>query len=280
MNNKQITANMPGLTKFLVVLIILFFTFFRETTAQKVSEAPIIQNKITIDGNSNDWPNTLLQIPKSGYQYFAGIQEQRLLIGITFDDPILQEQILMSGFTLWINEKGKKKEVLGIRYPLGLPEDQIPTDPGLLRDRRQQLADDPQTLINSFQHLELINFYGEGETTWGESVNPEGIQAKVDTEDNGKLIYEISLPLDIIFKDPEKLKSPKAKGFVLGFISGNLERPAIRGDMSVGISGGSLSNPSRPEGTWERNMQKLLEEYREFTISREAWTQKYSLPRE
>ncbi|MCB0853991.1 MAG: hypothetical protein KDD63_17320, partial [Bacteroidetes bacterium] len=44
MNNKQITANMPGLTKFLVVLIILFFTFFRETTAQKVSEAPIIQN--------------------------------------------------------------------------------------------------------------------------------------------------------------------------------------------------------------------------------------------
>ncbi|MEZ4775034.1 MAG: hypothetical protein R3D00_17755 [Bacteroidia bacterium] len=199
-----------------------------------------------------------------------------MTVFLDIHDPIICDQVLITGLTLWIAPDGKKKAIRGIHYPLGLPEDARTNDPGVLLEQRSNIHNAFPDLPGEMRHLELVNFYGEGEYTWGENQNPGSIQTTIQAGKNKTLHYQALIPVELIFgKQAELYREGREKHFTLGFETGKLGRPLIRGDMGVGMGMGSQATVT---GSYDRLMQNMLEDYRAFTVPAAFELKKQQLP--
>ncbi|MDX2247633.1 MAG: hypothetical protein SF052_12690 [Bacteroidia bacterium] len=205
--------------------------------------------------------------------------DSTLIVELQISDPVIRDQIVLTGLTLWILPDKKKKSRKGIRFPLGLPEENRTHDPGILQDQRAELPITLPGMIAAMNSLELINFYGEGEITWGSNQNPGGINTRLQYGLGSQLLYRAILPLSVIMgKDADLFREGGEKYFGILFETGRLSRPLIRGDMGVGVSG-YPGSPSSVTGSYDRAMQNILEEYRLFTVPAELYLKKQQIPR-
>ncbi|MGH1336203.1 MAG: hypothetical protein ACRBFS_08750 [Aureispira sp.] len=79
-----------------------------------------------IDGVLQDWATPLSQAKEYGvFQYNLGHDKDNLYIGIRVSDRGMQQRIMVLGMTVYTDTTGKRKEKIGIGYPLPLTEDEI-----------------------------------------------------------------------------------------------------------------------------------------------------------
>lgn len=243
----------------------IFLCGFGQMPAQNFHPATRMDSFPRADGEQPEWTTKLYQSEKTGMIYTVGQTDSLLFVGLEIHDPTVRDQILLTGMTLYILPKGKKKLRKGITYPLGLPEDDRTNHPDVLREQRAELP--KQLRFMASLGLELVNFYGDNEKTWGSQDNKAGIRTAINISPLGVLIYEAVIPLEFVLTAPEETYYPEAKNyFDIRIETGSLGRPEIRGDMGVGIS--STPNPRQvtPAGSYDRGIQGILEEYRAFTI--------------
>ncbi|MEZ4825662.1 MAG: hypothetical protein R3C61_05110 [Bacteroidia bacterium] len=202
------------------------------------------------------------QKPEDGWVCTTENTDSVLTIRLTITDPVIKDQILITGLTLMVFPDGKKKNFRGIHYPLGTPEEARTNDPGQLREQRLELHSDPLSAVRAMDQLELINFYGKGEYTWGSSQNPGSVEAALQLKGWDTLIYTVKFPHDLI---PTRTDGSDYKFIQLAFETGKLGRPVIRGDMGVGMAG--VGGTYSTTGTYDRAMQEYLDEYRLFSVS-------------
>lgn len=229
-----------------------------------------------VDAEINNWPELSLSVDSS-YAFGFSHEGMRLFVSLQVFDLKLQNQILMTGMTLWLDEKGKKKQNKGLHYPTGYKQKDILRDPMRFREVLEAIQDQKYEIAEKLVSVELLNFTGKNSRTWGKAMNPEAFNLKLDFDESGTLIYEASIPLELVFEDLAALKDPKSKGFSIGWETGELGRPELRGDDAVGLSGTNPANPVKFNSEWDRRFQKELNLYRTYAVPEKIWIKKLVL---
>jgi hypothetical protein len=204
-----------------------------------------------LDGRADDWPAEACTDPKRGVRYAMSRDSAfaRLLIRIPNDQ--LQHQILMCGMTLWL-APGQ-----GIRFPIGLPASQQPSDTYTLQYYREQLAQDLGPLLRDQPYAELTGFYGRKEPpVLADARNPGGMSLALGQEGTD-LLLEAELPLD-------GFPMLAAARLRLELETGRLGRPSdLRGYDAAGLNTGPV--PTRLDLAESAARQRRLDQYSQFT---------------
>lgn len=100
---------------------------------------------ITVDGDPSDWPDGQISFfPDNEYAIGTANDSSHLFIVFRFRNPEWVRSIRMTGLTVWLDAKGKKKEQLAVKYNGG-PEppprqgktnDRVPAE---MRQKRNEM---------------------------------------------------------------------------------------------------------------------------------------------
>jgi hypothetical protein len=211
----------------------------------------LIGTSSTSLSQDNSW-----QFDKQGQFYHAVESDSQFLyLKARVPEGQLQNQILLTGWTVWLQPGGKKQQQKGILYPVGIPSAQVPRDPGLFQELLNGLDQATRKKLLSEEEMLLIGFYtgDKNDVVRAPLRNPSGFEVNGKLQTNGELFYQAQIPLEAL--------SAKTK-YRWAWETGGLGRPEMTGNDAVGISGGSISNPKRYETQSERSRQRLLETYR------------------
>ncbi|GGA81378.1 hypothetical protein [Puia dinghuensis] len=200
---------------------------------------------LTIDGRDNDWKRPLpYTISSEKISYSVTNDADNLYILLSTRNPQTQQKIIQGGMTVWVNTKGDKSEseAVGIGYPLDTRND---------RDRRIMEEAQPDRNKNNkpvtLEDKKVYALYGFSRDsipnyTYGDD-NPQGINMRLDYNNQGELIYEASLPLTILFPNHNPSSSYAANSVAVGiFIEGLPPDARVPrgngGGPDIGVGGG------------------------------------------
>lgn len=187
------------------------------------------------------------------YYSFSNDSENLYVMLEVVNKPVVAK-MLFAGATLWINTKGKVKETMGLKYPLGMKGLE---DGGLPKmDSGQRI----KTLIANKKRLKLIGIRAK-KTAEINHLEPGAPNAVIWIDDrSGHLIYLARIPLHTIGIEEGNLKNKIA----VGFETGSLDRPDSQAKMR-GMRSTRRRRPSR-RGRTQRNKSTS-----ELTHSTEFW---------
>ncbi len=132
-----------------------------------ISSQPAGQS-IVVDGDCSDWEGIELQYFGEGIRTVGLTHDaDHLYVMWRYGDERVARQVLARGVTVWVNGDGKKKDVVGVRYPGSeaiaealppLEGDQLP--PGVDEDRARRMRQELTVREPGF----ITIFEGEIET--------------------------------------------------------------------------------------------------------------------
>ncbi|MCH7573866.1 MAG: hypothetical protein IIA59_01960 [Candidatus Marinimicrobia bacterium] len=195
--------------------------------------------EIVIDGDQQEWSGKLV-IPK----------RENIAIGIMNDDSYLyvtmstsdrrtMMQIMRMGLTVWFDPGGKKKKVLGIKYPIGGPDTGMRSAGG--RNRGSNEMPDLESQIEALQESQLwIEVLGpdKNDITRLSISDGHGIKVEVGSSPDGRFVYELRIPLERTPGSPYAIYSSLAKTVGIGFETGAMDLQAMRGQRGGGMRSG------------------------------------------
>ncbi|MDW3647247.1 MAG: hypothetical protein R8P61_09295 [Bacteroidia bacterium] len=258
------------------LLIFLLSILGASSLKSQQYEAQNQEGEFLIDGLQENWP--VLQMAEDSIYALAFSHGQgKLYVCLEVYDLKWQSHILLTGMTLWIDEKGKKKKNKGIHYPTGYKQREILSDPMRFREVLEAVQDQKNEIAEKLVSMELLNFYGKDSRTWGKTNNPDAINVKLVFDEAGSMIYEAAIPLEAVFSEKEVYADQNSKGFSIGWETGELGRPELRGDDAVGLSGSNPANPVKFNSEWDRNFQKELNNYRQYAVPEKFWIKRMKL---
>lgn len=222
------------------------------------AQIPFTATPWTLDGQATEWVGATHRAAGLGWDWAAAHDEEMLYLGLRIPERQQQQQILICGLTLWVYPQGKKRLRRGVIFPLGLPPEQQPADTETLEYYRAERSWCPP--VPARPGLELLRFYGQGESVWGEALNPGGLSAALACDTQAVLYYELAIPLAAL----PGLEAGRGR-LDLQVESGALGRPRdLRGTDAAG--GVPCFNGQR--SAWEdeaaRQRQARLDRYRAF----------------
>lgn len=186
--------------------------------------------------------------------------QNNLYILLEVSDKTVQKKILISGLTFWMDTIGKKKEQFGITFPLkGSMQNRMEKmNREEMMNQRQngslQGELDYQNLNEKFSSglnkMEIIGFNNEKEPMIVYNQNPKGISASIKFDNHGILCYRVSIPLKLIFNQPDVFLNDVTKLFSFGFETGTIDMPSMKsgGKQGGGKRGGGMSSGGSMSG--------------------------------
>lgn len=209
--------------------------------------------------NASDWAGIPRFYDKSTkLSYDVANDGTNLYIFVKAVDRDLQIKILRTGFNIWLDTTGKKKEVLGARFPLPASERIMQGRSGT-GDHAQwqgqhqgngQKPDMAKMRENMTQHIQEMDLIGlaEGKSTRTTAKNSYGVTASLDMDDAGVLYYQLSVPLKSIFGNvsPDALPT---KHLMIGLETNKVEAPTnTHGPNDSERGGEGMGDDSSPVG--------------------------------
>ena len=196
-----------------------------------------LNKKIDVDGKIIEWDQSdLINDPKAGLSYIIANDTSVLYIGLVIKDEIIKAKFLNAGFSIFLNNEGKKKRSYSIDFPLQDEEHSIANNPESLRDLKSLM------LIN-FLHArtyQLIGFkQGSGVHNIDKS-NDAGIKVSIDLADSGAIVYETIIPFSSILKKQPSSQANDENNLAVCFSFNAATRPVT---LPVQTTGGVSGNP-------------------------------------
>jgi len=256
--------------------LILLVLGFQANIQGQAYWVPVQKETFEIDAKAENWLS-LTYAEDSSYAYAFSHNNPHLHVCLQVFDLKLQNHILLTGMTLWLDETGKKKQKKGIHYPTGYKQQEILRDPMRFREILEAIQLQKHEIAEKLVSLELVNFVEKGSRTWGKAFNPDAIQIKLDFAEDGSMIYEANIPLALVFENSSVYTDKNSKGFSLGWETGELGRPELRGDDAVGLSGSNPANPTKFNTDWDRSFQRELNIYRSYAVPEKIWIKRVIL---
>ena len=103
-----------------LTIALLAFTFVAAAAPKQLQ----YKTDVVVDGQYAEWAYPLPRTNKIlGINYDIANDNKNLYIFVRCTDMMMQNQIVSSGFQIWINVNGKKKKVTGITYPVPVEKD-------------------------------------------------------------------------------------------------------------------------------------------------------------
>lgn len=176
-----------------------------EQHSSNMAPAP---GKITIDGNINDWGDSLRYYnPEKKLNYTLANDQQNLYLAIRFNDRMEQERIMRAGLTWSVNPKGKKKDTYSLTFPVAEQNNgQMPVLPKPEGDdtpeqhERMNRDEMRKARLTQLRNMKVTGFkdidYDIITTT-----NSYGFKAALSFDEEGNLIYEAAIPLKFFEAD-------------------------------------------------------------------------------
>lgn len=126
--------------------------------------------------------------PKARLSYYVANNNEYVYFLMKISDKSLQDRILKSGMTLWINMNNESGKELGIRFPLGSLNSGAHNIPGIQEQTKKE-----GDLISFANTIELIGFRSE-ESRRFPSDNADNFRGSVTINGNGTLYYLMRMP--------------------------------------------------------------------------------------
>lgn len=242
----------------LILPLLLFFalTLFSSCGGKKL-ESSWLDREVIIDGKDIEWQGARVILEDASMGLGLMNDAENFYLTLSLTNRMVQMQVLRNGFTVWLDSQGGKKKKFGIRFPLGLQEfaDQRGEGPlgmgpegmsgmrgrmGGMGDRKQQ---DPRQLEAMFDRLienRELEILGSEETPLRRYSLIESQEVKLGiTFENGRLVYELQVPLAKADALSLGIGTTPGKVFGLGLETPEMDMAAMRQQMG-GRKGGGM----------------------------------------
>ncbi|MDJ0367950.1 hypothetical protein QMK33_22645 [Hymenobacter sp. H14-R3] len=215
------------------------------TVSHFVAEAPVI------DGKATEWTDSLQYDANSHLQYQVLNDTRTVYVRLKASDASTQAKLALLGMVVWLDSTGRNQQQLGVRYPM-------PTDLKTLKapaerpmgamgptaaERQVDHLDRLRGVIAGAQEMELLNYKGNKEPVLTDTQSQLGIKAAMTVDSRNNLIYELAVPLRLIYKRVPALATGQAAIVGVWMAGQKPKMPAgsQQSDMSVvGPQGGGM----------------------------------------
>ena len=172
----------------------------------------------TIDGHATEWTDSLEYDANSKMQYQVLNDARTMYLRIKINDAPTQAKFVFLGMVVWLDSTGRNQQQLGIRYPLATDLESLPRGQerpaGAMAPSAAERIDEHQmrlrqVLLNA-KEMELLNFRGNKEPVLADAQSLLGVKAAITLDTQGNVIYELAVPLRLIYKRVPNLASGQA----------------------------------------------------------------------
>ncbi len=172
----------------------------------------------TIDGQATEWTDSLQYDANSKMQYGVLNDGRTLYLRVKINDMPTQAKFAYLGTVVWLDSTGRNQQQLGIRYPLPVDLESLPKGeqrpagamgPSAAERQADHQARLRQVLLNS-KEMELLNFRGSKEPVLADAQSLLGVKAALALDAQGNLIYELAVPLRLVYKRVPNLAAGQA----------------------------------------------------------------------
>lgn len=159
---------------------------------------------IVVDGNLDEWERPLKESNEyTGVQYNTGNDAKNFYFCIRINDKTIQRRIMGLGLSVYLDTLGKRKEKIGIGYPLALTQKQIETI-SFQASKGSFKIDDralDEAYANICQEFELIGFVEEDpeERIQVSNLASKELKTAMGFDHIGAMLCEFKIPLDQLF---------------------------------------------------------------------------------
>lgn len=190
---------------------IIITSLFQHTACNSTKN--ISQNKwygsdssIVIDGVLGDW-NQQLQQPSNftNIQYAIGNDAENLYLCVRIPDNGIQNRIMALGMSVYIDTLGKKRDKIGVGYPLALTPEQVETIS--IQAQKGGIKIDDREFNKAYaancQEFELIGFVAEDDKEKIRASNLASKDLKTATgfDHIDAMVCEFKIPFYQLFKN-------------------------------------------------------------------------------
>ena len=217
--------------KQLVILLFATSLIFLGGCANKAIYRSEWQSPQLKVGEFNDhWHAPLQYNSKAQMLYGISNDNQNLYVALQITDKTVQRKILLAGLTFWLDTTAKGKEQLGLNFPVqkssrmnrGKTKGQQRNDQKLTKAEIKKFND---KYLNGMSEILVIGYDGETESRLGANKNAKGINAILRLDSLQVLYYEVQIPLQMIFDQPDAFLNDSTKYFSYAFETGHFEMP-------------------------------------------------------
>jgi hypothetical protein len=201
---------------------------------------------VIIDGDLGEWTEGLMVPPETDVAIAVRNDSDYLYLALRTHDQDVIRQVVMTGFTLWLDPDGGRNKGLGIGYP----------QPGRNERPQMQIQQrnlDPATQFDMLQKSLLtrteVMITDENERVSRlDNRSTGGIQVAVSLG-NGMLQYELQVPLTDDWHNRLALAVESGASIGVGLTTPKIDRPERPGGRSGGgMSGGMPGGGGRGGG--------------------------------
>jgi hypothetical protein len=159
---------------------------------------------IVVDGNLDEWERPLKEAREySGVQYNTGNDAESFYICLRINDKTIQRRIMGLGLSIYLDTLGKRKEKIGIGYPLALNQKQIETI-SFEASKGSFKIDDralDEAYANICQEFELIGFVEEDplERIRVSNLASKDLKTAMGFDHIGAMLCEFKIPLEQLY---------------------------------------------------------------------------------
>lgn len=190
---------------------IIITSLFQHTACNSTKN--ISQNKwyssdssIVIDGVLDDWTQQLQQPSNfTNIQYAVGNDAENLYLCVRIPDPGIQNRIMALGMSVYIDTLAKKRDKIGIGYPLALTPEQVETISFQAQKGGPKIDDREfnKAYAANCQEFELIGFVAEDDKEKIRASNLASKDLKTATgfDHIDAMICEFKIPFYQLFKN-------------------------------------------------------------------------------
>ncbi len=245
--------------KSLLIAFILLIALAPRTAVSQDMRSLWPKKPVVLDGKPDEWPQPFDYYDVATKLQFAMSNDTgNIYLCIKVTDEIVQARLFRSGLNIWFDPKGKRKEAMGISFPLKADQPQNP-EPGEKRMEQTDPAKARNGLARLKQHamLEQTTLKVKGFPGIPEQVLPLqnnfGINASFSWDSLNILCIEYKIPLALVL-GRSLTASDTAKQLGLGFVE-PLPEAARKttvpdgGNSNVDMSRGSSQMGNMNRGT-------------------------------
>jgi hypothetical protein len=226
---------------------------------------------IVVDGNLDEWERPLKQANEyAGVQYNTGNDAESFYLCLRINDKTIQRRIMGLGLSIYLDTLGKRKEKIGIGYPLALTQKQIETI-SFQASKGSFKIDDralDEAYANICQEFELLGFIEEdpAEVIRVSNLASKDLKTAMGFDHVGAMLCEFKIPLDQLYsgkiryneiisigikvnqpaadaaEDPGLFDDASANSITR---NNQAQNPLMQGGNPGGSPGGGMQQPSR-----------------------------------
>jgi hypothetical protein len=217
-----------------------------------------LDRDIVVDGKSEDWLDALYYFEDDNVSVGFFNDDEYLFICLLAEDYSIQRQVVMQGFTLWLDPTGGKEKTFGIKFPLGMMAmrgEGMPTEKSGESPERgrmegmQREKPDPEMIRGAFEKtLDELEILGPGDNDRRriKVEEADGMEISVRNE-TGLFTYEIQIPLRSLGENSYAIGASAGALIGIGLEVPKPDMDEMR-NMMKGRGGGMSPGGGRPGG--------------------------------